>query len=294
MTMSSDFEIRRAFFDQLVWKPDRMLLNNLVFRLGHYKGDDWDLGDNCFVLYKIKPLIDQYARFWSLRLNFRAKNVLELGIWDGGSIAYWFEYLRPLKHVGIDLCKREDGDYFRQYVGSNGLEERIKTYWGTDQADSDRLREICKTEFSTPLDLVIDDASHVYEPTKICFETLFPLLRPGGLYIIEDWAWGHWKEFQSPHHPMANLNEPTALVVELMEATGTSTTLIAAMSIFQGFVVIERGAIEATKLEQFKLDDYISRRRPSSRWQKNLQRAKRLLRRIRDGAGKVRASEGRA
>ena len=38
-----------------------------------------------------------------------------------------------------------------------------------------------------PLDLVIDDASHLYGPTMASFEVLFPRLRPGGLYVIEDW-----------------------------------------------------------------------------------------------------------
>jgi hypothetical protein len=47
-------------------------------------------------------------------------------------------------------------------------------------------------------DLVIDDAAHVYGQTKRSFECLFPTLAPGGLYIIEDWAWEHWKECASP------------------------------------------------------------------------------------------------
>ena len=38
---------------------------------------------------------------------------------------------------------------------------------------------------------MIDDASHLYEPSLASFETLFPLLRPGGTYIIEDWKWEH-------------------------------------------------------------------------------------------------------
>ncbi len=78
------------------------------------------------------------------------------------------------------------------------IKERLKPFWAVDQQDSARLREIWQTEFRAPLDLVIDDASHLYGPTKTSFETLFPLLRPGGLYIIEDWAWGHWKEFLAP------------------------------------------------------------------------------------------------
>ncbi len=41
------------------------------------------------------------------------------------------------------------------------------------------------------INLVIDDASHLYQETKVSFETLFPLLRPGRLYVIEDWNSDH-------------------------------------------------------------------------------------------------------
>lgn len=61
-----------------------MLLDDLVFRVQHYANDNWELGDACFLFYKIEGLVDQYAKFWSLREDFRARNVLELGMWDGG------------------------------------------------------------------------------------------------------------------------------------------------------------------------------------------------------------------
>jgi predicted methyltransferase len=35
------------------------------------------------------------------------------------------------------------------------------------------------------LDLVVDDTSHL-GPTRASFNTLFPRLRPGGVYVIED------------------------------------------------------------------------------------------------------------
>ena len=54
------------------------------------------------------------------------------------------------------------------------------------------MREILDHEFvDESIDLVIDDASHLYVETKASFEELFPRLRPGGLFIIEDWASGH-------------------------------------------------------------------------------------------------------
>ena len=37
---------------------------------------------------------------------------------------------------------------------------------------------------------MLDDASHELDYTRASFNTLFPRLRSGGLYIIEDWSWG--------------------------------------------------------------------------------------------------------
>ena len=53
------------------------------------------------------------------------------------------------------------------------------------------LRQIVEGELADELDLVVDDASHTYEETRASFEFLFPLLSPGGVYVIEDWSWAH-------------------------------------------------------------------------------------------------------
>lgn len=251
-------------FEELVWHPDRMLLGDLVFRLEHYASDSWELGSECFLFYKIKSLVDQYAKFWSRRENFRARNILELGMWDGGSVAFWFEYFNPDKQVGVDLQQKEDSQYFKRYKSSRGLDQRIRTYWGTDQGDSARLREIVQAEFEGSLDLVIDDASHIYDLTKRSFETLFPLLRPGGLYVVEDWAWGHWSEFQAPSHPWSNQTPLTRLIFELVAAAGSwenkgaSESLISNISVFQGFAVVERGELPLTIPSEFRLEAFIS------------------------------------
>jgi len=247
-------------FENLVWQKDRMLMDKLVFRLQHYMSDEWELGQECFTFYKIKELVDQYQRFFASRPNFRPKNIFELGLWDGGSMVFWFETLRPEKQVGIDLTQKQDSHYFRRYVVDRELGERLKTYWGVDQSDCKTLRNIVDSEFDGPLDVVIDDASHLYGPTRSSFECLFPLLRPGGLYLIEDWAWDHWEEFCSPDHPMANDEGLTSLVVELLEATGTSTSVIKSLTTYQGFTVIERGEAGLSGEVSFRLRDHICRR----------------------------------
>jgi hypothetical protein len=251
-------------FEHLTWLPDRVLLGDLVFRLEHAQSTSWELGDDCFRFYKNREIVDQYARFWGTT-RFRPRRMLEIGIWDGGSAAFWFEHLRPERLVAIDLQDREDNAYFRRYVDARGLHEQVRTRWRTNQADRTRLRSIVADDLGSAVDLVIDDGSHLSAPTRATFETVFPLLPAGGLYIIEDWAWEHWPEFQDPGHFWAGEESLAPLVGDLVAATGSSKTLIRSVSVFEGFTVVERGdAVIDTNT--FRLADHI-RRRP---WRTNV------------------------
>jgi cephalosporin hydroxylase len=242
---------------KLIWKEDRVLLDDLVFRLEQAKDANWELGEECFILYKPKNLIEQYERFFSYHEEFQPQNVFELGMWEGGSVAFWFEVLKPKKHIAIDLRAIKDSAHFQKYVNSRGLNDRLKTYWQTNQADSARLKQIVKQEFGEQLlDLVIDDASHLYEQTKISFETLFPLLRPGCFYIIEDWAWWHWKGLEDHFAGQTPLSQ---LIFELVEAAGTSSHLIRNIVIYESLVAVERDDASLQELSDFKLDNYIYR-----------------------------------
>jgi len=242
-------------FEKLIWLPDRMLLDDLVFRLEHYRSECWDGGDH-FRFYKIKSLLDQYELFLKRFPGFSPGHIIELGMYDGGSMVFWFELFKPRKLIGIDLENRTDSPYFQRYIKNYSRKANITTYWNTDQANKGRLREIVSIDLSGYLDCVIDDASHLYEPTKASFETLFPLMAPGGLYIIEDWAWGHWPQYIDPKHPWSKLIPPTRLVTELVEAAG-STNLISSLTVYSGFIVVERGEKVIEDPAHFSLQDHI-------------------------------------
>ena len=244
-------------FEFLTWESDRALLGDLIFRF-ETPGATPQIHDADFALYKNRQLLEQFSSFWA-STDFRPRNVLEIGIWDGGSTALWYEALRPEKLVAIDLLQRGDGPYFRRYLDQRDLHDRIVTRWGVNQADRATLLKILDEDFGGKLDLVIDDGSHLYEPTRASFETLFPRLPAGGLYIIEDWAWEHWPEFQDPKHFWAGEESLKLLVDDLVAATGTSRTLIKRMSVHEGFVVIERGDGHE-RPENFVLADHIRRR----------------------------------
>jgi predicted O-methyltransferase YrrM len=125
--------------------------------------------------------------------GFTGANIVELGISQGGSTALAAQVARPRKLVAFDISPRPIGA-LQQYLERSDSAESVRTYYGVDQADRSRIERVVDDEFAgEPLDLVIDDASHFLVETRASFEMLFPRLRPGGLYVIEDWNWQHLK-----------------------------------------------------------------------------------------------------
>src|SRR5579863_4330683 len=245
------------FFSRLEWKEDRMLLNGQVYRLQHFNGP-WTGDQDHFIFYKTRELVEQYREFFDERPEFAPKQIFELGLWDGGSMVFWAELFQPARHVGVDIQNKQNSPYFQKYLAQAHVQGRLKPFWTVDQGDTGRLNGILKAEFNGPLDLVIDDASHLFAPTLASFNTLFPRLRPGGLYIIEDWAWGHWASFLKPDHAWAAERPLTELIVLLLEAAGTARSFIRRLHVFQGFVVVERG--DAPDRGVFSLEAQILRK----------------------------------
>jgi hypothetical protein len=250
-----------APFDRLIWKEDGVLLGDLVFQfepsLGAAQDTDEALYEDAFVLFKGKRLVDLYARNLSERRIY-PRQILELGIWQGGSAALWFELFQPRKLVAVDIAEGCENEAFNSYVREQGPEGRLKTYWGLDQADSERLAEIVEREFDGPLDLVIDDASHLYGPTKASFETLFPRLQSRGLYCIEDWNWEHNEDDFSPGNHEQSL---TRLIDELTRAVGSNRRgTVGSVAVFAALAIVERGWAQLSDLDRFRLDESVASR----------------------------------
>jgi Methyltransferase domain len=245
--------------DRFVFDGKELHVGELRFQLVDASNawDDWKRApDDRFLMYKPRRLLEMFDEFFSSRTSGRhLGNIFEIGIFDGGSTAFWFEYFEPEKLVAVDWLKRGDSKYFSHYLHRRGIDDRLRTFWEVDQQDAERLREIVSTEFSGKLDLVIDDGSHLLEPTKTSFETLFPLLREGGLYMIEDWNWELVPACRAPDHPFATRDGLVGLVADLCRVTGSSHT-IRSITVYHGFVAVERGS--KPEDPTFNLQDYLS------------------------------------
>lgn len=111
--------------------------------------------------------------------------LLEIGIHKGGSLQLWRDYFRLGIIIGIDIKLPH------HFVPR----ERIQIFKGS-QADEQFLSEVANKAAPEGFDIIIDDASHIGALTKTAFWHLFDNhLKPGGLYVIEDWGTGYLDDF---------------------------------------------------------------------------------------------------
>ncbi|MFN3465334.1 MAG: sulfotransferase [Terricaulis sp.] len=209
-----------------------------------------------FVLMKSRRLIEQYV---SLFEELTPANVFELGIRRGGSMAFYNLAFKPARHVAIEI---DTGpipalDSVVDWAKADG--RRMTPYFGVDQADAERLGEIMSAEFGAverPLDLVLDDASHRADLSQRSFETLFPRLRQGGLYGIEDWGWAHWQGFQGTNAYFANEPALSNLIFKLTILHTCRPDIIKEIRITPVVAYFERGPT-ALNPATFRIDDFL-------------------------------------
>jgi len=207
--------------------------------------------------YLAKP--DDLTRDYLALAEGAEGNIVELGIFQGGSAALMALVAKPARIVVIDLC--EPVELLDRFIAERSLDAVLRPHYGVDQADRPALAAIMDDEFGDErLDLVIDDASHALAPTRASFEELFPRLRPGGRYLIEDWHWEVRFGFES----LGDADAPDAadklgkvlgitdlgaqvlaiLGMELVAAHACSPDLISRVSFDGWWIIVERGPAE--------------------------------------------------
>jgi hypothetical protein len=177
----------------LVWDGDRVTVGGTAFRIGSGLGAQ--PGPDELLLMKPRWMVDRYVELVGA---LRPKRIFEMGIYFGGSVAFLAMLAEPDRYVATDLRESSSAAFDAWNKGH----PEVRVYFGVDQGDPVALGGVVSDEFARePLDLVIDDASHLLGPTRAAFNVLFPLLRPGGLYVIEDWSVAHGWERQIARDP---------------------------------------------------------------------------------------------
>lgn len=101
--------------------------------------------------------------------------VLEIGIDRGGSLEIWRKFFKKAEVIGLDTEKKDEVKGVEIIQG--------------DQTDTQVLDSLGS------LDIVIDDGGHKMSEQKETFKYLFPRMKAGSIYIIEDTETSYWEEF---------------------------------------------------------------------------------------------------
>lgn len=225
-------------------------------------------------VFKTRGMVESYL---ALRDRIAAPVIVELGIYQGGSTALLHAVFQTERLIAIELTAKP-AEALSAYIANRNLQSVVRPHYGVDQADRAKVTAIMAEELGgRPIDLVIDDASHQYGPTLASFEMLFPLVRPGGLYVIEDWNCQHhvadlraggdaddeesWTAglVRAVEGSVPNPETDPRLVrlpLELVLARASHRDVIRDFTVMSTMVILERGE-EAIDPDTFRLADLV-------------------------------------
>ena len=125
-----------------------------------------------------KALYHQYTLFYDMWLGqwrHRRFDMLEIGVYREESLKMWEKYFPNARIMGADAYP--DKRWRNPIVVAN----------------QERMGDLQKLASLHSWSVIVDDGSHAPRHQFNTFITLFPVLQPGGVYIIEDIETHWWK-----------------------------------------------------------------------------------------------------
>lgn len=98
---------------------------------------------------------------------------LEIGLWEGESLRMWREYFSVGKLVGADILDLS-------HISLPDTKILV-----CDQSDRVQLQNVVDNSYDK-FDIIIDDGGHWQHQQQITLGHMFPYLKSGGTFVIED------------------------------------------------------------------------------------------------------------
>lgn len=141
-----------------------------------------------------------YERFFG-PLREADISLLEIGVFDGASLRTWADFFPRAAITGIDVIESA-----RVHES-----ERITIRIGS-QADVDFLQSLANEH--GPFDVVIDDGSHSPADQWVSITALWPFVKPGGIYAVEDVHTSYFARWDGGYLKPGSFIEQTKRVVD--------------------------------------------------------------------------------
>ena len=124
-----------------------------------------------------KAYCHTYCDFYEQQLKGKKINtILEIGVKDGASLKMWRDFYPDAQVYGVDINKP---------LGIQGVIE----------IHADATKPVQQIE-GVKFDLIIDDGSHYCSHQQASMKLLWPQLKKGGVYIMEDLHTSFLKDYQ--------------------------------------------------------------------------------------------------
>lgn len=148
-----------------------------------------------------------YAKLFD-ELQDKPIKFLEIGIYKGSSVKMWEGFF-----VNGDLHFIDKTNEYLEYYTNKSK------FFFLDQASERDLQKFIQ-EVGGDFDVIIDDGGHTMQQQITSFNVLFPYVKSGGIYVIEDLATSYWKAYGglgSLERPRASRYSTTEMLKRLID-----------------------------------------------------------------------------
>lgn len=194
------------------------------------------------LIHKWMHYFDIYDRHFAAYRN-RSPNVLEFGVSHGGSLQMWKHYFGPGATItGVDIderCAAFTEDDIDVVIGNQ--EDRTFLYHLADSVGE--------------VDVLIEDGGHTMAQQIATFEVLWPLIRPGGVFLIEDLHTSYWSSYGGGYKRSGTFIEYAKDLIDQQNAWhsrdhGTLrvddyTRSIRGMHVYDSIIVFDKASVDA-------------------------------------------------
>lgn len=142
---------------------------------------------------------DTYYERYFAPLREKPIKLLEIGFASGASAKVWEEYFPQAELYFIDIDK--------SCFEKNGKNLSPRSHLClVDQGSETALNKFIE-EVGGNFDIIIDDGGHQMHQQITSFKALFPHIKSGGIYVVEDLHTSYWYYYGgtgSPRKPLSN------------------------------------------------------------------------------------------